>query len=328
MLALPFMVQPRARLLPLLAAVSLLPTLAGAEKLVPLAPDMKPAPVKELRDRFHEAIARGAVGTDVELVPTNEVRKLLSGLPALADCVGGACIGNVATTMHAGQVLVTHIDQTGRRYVVQAVVFDATGKEIGKGEERCDICTVREADETVTKAVRKAVASIVVTPPTPPVAVKTTTPPEEPIGGPDGPRENGKEPTTPTSSPTAKTTVTIDTAPAKPKDSDGPSKVPFRPLAIAGFGLAGASLIGAISFFAFVPRDGKTTCGPGVPSANCPTIYSGNGIGAGVFTGLTLVAAAAGGVLLYFDLKTRKKTPVVTILPTSDGVAGSASFEF
>src|SRR5258708_4633548 len=116
---------------------------APANRAVPMLPQMRAAPVQGLREKFHDAVVRG-MGGDVEVVPASEVRMRLYSSPDLLDCTGGACIAKVASTLHAERVVLADIDQIGKNYAIKVLVFDATGTEVGKATETCEICSVRE----------------------------------------------------------------------------------------------------------------------------------------------------------------------------------------
>ena len=103
--------------------------------------------------------------------------------------------------------------------------------------------------------------------------------------------------------------------------------MPYRPMAYAAFGVAGAALVGTIVWSVFAARESQPTCDKPDPRHACPEIYSGNrgpAIGLGL---ITAVSAVAGGVLLYLDHRSQKRATVM-VAPTQGGAAATASLTF
>src|SRR5437879_4677564 len=145
--------SPR-RLLPLL----LLSSLAGpamAARVAVLAPKMVPPGARELRDKFHDALAKG-LGRAGEIIPADIIRTSLSA--DLLNCDGGPCVARVAEALLVDRVVIAEIEDVGKTYSIKVRVFDAAGQPLAVGpEERCEICTVREASRAVERAGERSV---------------------------------------------------------------------------------------------------------------------------------------------------------------------------
>ncbi len=299
---------------------------AQAGRVIPLPPRLQPTESDVLRDRFHEAVERG-LGGEVELVKASEVRNRLSSAPDLFQCGSSACMVRVAAVLHADRIVASEILQEGKSYTIKLRVFDAEGHEIGTGvEERCDICTVREADHSVQRAAARALALVASHSP---AALAT---PEE--TGPETPRETAvaQPPSAPpspsaTSSPSPSPSPTSSPSPSPSPSAATDKHFPYRPVAYAAFGLAAAGLVSTIAFGLFASREDQPTCsGLADPRTQCPSIYKGN-VPATVASGiLTALAAASGGILLYLD--SRRAAPRFSLVATPEGVAAMADVSF
>ena len=273
----------------------------------------------------------------------------------LGACKDAECFGKVATSFGADGVVAVQVEETGKRYGVQVHLYDAAGREVGKVvTEFCDICTVREATETVEKAVRQALSKASFVPPPPPAPIKpppsTVTPPDDAEEGPNALRSSAAEkrvidearqqrpPRTPGSSenevpPRVTLGESRDAPPAprreivEPADK-GDGHFPYRPLAGAAFGVAGVALIVTVVFSVYhLKYDNQPTCTLADPKRNCPEVYSGNTAPAAVMGVLTVLSAGTGALLLYLDSRSRHHATAM-LVPTPDGFAASASFQF
>jgi hypothetical protein len=261
------------------------------------------------------------------VISPQEVRRALGASAELLECAGGPCLGRVATVLRADKVVVTEVEQTGKNYVIRVHVFDAAGQEIGPPtEERCDICSVREADAATQKAASRSMPLVtrVVAPPAPP--------PAAPQDGPDSPKlASAREPERPPPKPQVgdgePPPPSATPAPAANVTKEQPSKFPYRPLAYGLFAVGGASLVATIVFSVYAGRENNPTCDKPNPRTSCPDVYKGNTGPAVAFGVITAVAAAAGGVLLWLDHRNKSRAHVVA-LPTPGGFAASAGFDF
>jgi hypothetical protein len=316
------------RLLVFLLCASAGPAFAG--RVVPMLPVMKPAPSPELREKFQESVARG-LSQEPGLMATGEVRGRLSTAPDLLDCSTPICMPRVATVLKGDRIVVTEINQSGKTYDFKIHVYEPDGKEVGKPiSDTCDICSFKEADEALTKAAAKALPMVAYTPPAPVIPASTS----KVEDGPDAPRLSAIDQPKPVQPkvepppPVTRPTEPVQPAPPVVEKKDEGSHFPYRPVAYAGFGLAAVSLIATITFSVYASRQGVPTCDLPNPMTSCPNIYSGN-TGPAVFFGLlTGVSAATGILLLYLDGKRAKRATNVGLVPTRDGFAAAASFEF
>lgn len=318
---------PSMRRAPWLLVPLLFSTVAQAGRVVPMLPQVKPAgAVTELRERFQDAVTRG-LSPDPDVVPPQEVRRALGASAELLECAGGPCVGRVATVLRAEKVVVTEVEQTGKNYIIRVHVFDPNGQEVGAAtEERCDICSVREADAATQKAASRAMPLVtkpIAPPAPPPVAAQE---------GPDSPKlASAREPDRPPPKPQVGDgePPPPSTPPAPPPSAgkEQASKFPYRPLAYGAFAVAGASLITTIVFSVYAGREGNPTCDKPNPKTACPDIYKGNTGPAVAFGVITAVAAVGGAVLLYLDHRNKQRLHVAA-LPTPGGFAAAAGFDF
>jgi hypothetical protein len=303
-------------------------SVAQAGRVVPMVPQIKPAPPQELREKYQEAVGRG-LGGESEVVAPSEVRTRLSS-PELAECAGGPCMARVAQALHADRVVVTEIDQVGKNYAIRMRVFDAAGQELGKASDGCDICSVREADAAVTRVAGKVAPLTVV-----------KTPPKTEEAGPEAPRATpvAKEADAP-----PKPAPAVEAAASRPAPAEGGQPAPtdratdtrgggfpYRPVAIGSFGVAVVALIATIGFGVYATKENQTTCkGVNYTTGDntCPNIYKGNAAPAAVFGVVTALAAGTGALMLFLDARHRKRSPTITAAPTRDGFAVGASVEF
>lgn len=334
------------------------PALAAGPIAV-LPPQLKPAGPAELRDRYHDAIVKG-MSKNPDVIPADEVRKTLAASPDLAACTGGPCVAKAAAALGAEKVVTVEIEDVGKNYTIKTRFYDAGGREIGIGpEERCEICTVREAGKAVERAGERsgpAIAAAKATKPEPKPEPKPARKPDDDDGPGDQPkvaRTSHTEPkpaekpvekpkpaekpvaaAKPVEKPAEKPAVAakpvaepkpaekpaVVEAPAAPRDAAGP-RFPYRAVAIAAFGVAAASLAGTITFGVFATKENNTTCDPSVPRTQCPQIYKGNVGPAIAFGALTAVAAGAGAVLMVLDMKNppAKNRPTVSAGPLPEG---------
>ena len=327
---------------------------------------MKPAGSSELRDRFHDALAK-AVKPAGDVPSGEQVRSRLSATPDLLNCAGGPCVTRTATLLRADRVVVPTVEVEGKNYTVKLKIFDNTGAEAGVvEEERCEICTVKEAAKSVERLGERSVAVLQAPAAVTPVAARVPQVDDDP-GMRPSPTRN--EPVTSTIQPAPAPPQPIQPAPlppppppvvaqpepppvgpmlppppvavqpapvaVAPQPADSSSGVPYRGLAIGAFALGAVALAGTIAWGVYASKDGNylnsdgSTCTAADPKHNCPKQFSGNTAGAAVSGVVAVAAIGAGALLLYLDHKHKKPgAPTVMALPTRDGFAASAAFEF
>lgn len=322
---------------------------AHAGRVVPMLPQIKPAVSQELRERFHDAVARG-LAQEGEVVPAVEVRRQLYPIPDMAECSWGGCMPRIAKALRADRMVVTEIEQLGKTYSIRVRVFDAEGQEMGRSlDGRCEICSVREADASVQQTVAKAGPLLV---------VRTVPKVEE--SGPEAPRFSPAARTVATQTPAVKAEPPPRKAETPPPRLESPAHVeevppleksetppvggpdsppprverpfPYRPVAYAAFAVAVASLVPTIVFGIYAPKDGQGTCDAKDPLHMCPQLYHGNTAAATAFGIVAGAAAITGTVLMILDWRQReahKKSALsFSAAPLRDGFAAGAAFEF
>lgn len=294
-------------------------TASAAGRVAALVPQIKPPAAPELRDRFHEAVTRGLQTGPDEVVSAAEVRLRLGASEELLNCGGaGACVARAAQSLRTDRVVSTEIEASGKDYTIKLRLLDAVGRELAKTDEPCDICTLKEADEAVTRAATKLAAAARAlpaetlpktegSPPPPPPKVEVTPPKVE---------------TPPPSVPPAAGTAPADQAVTLQHEK---KTFPWRPLAIASLAVG---VVGIAVGIPLVVIDGQPTCSLPNPRMSCPEVYNTVGGGATMLT-LGIVGAAASGVLFYFDHRARTRPrPTVLVVPTSNGAYVTAGGSF
>jgi hypothetical protein len=286
----------------------LVSTVAGAAPHVAaLVPQVKPIGAPEVRDRFHEAVTRGLQAAGDDVLGAAEVRLRLGSSEELLGCsAGGPCVAKVAQTLKIDHAVASEIEVNGKDYVIKLRLLDATGKELAKVDEPCDICTVKEADEAVARAAGKLAAAEKALPPeTAPPAVAETPPPK--VETPPPPKV---ETPPPVETPPTPPVVEQVTTPAREKKT-----FPWRPVAITSLVVG---VVGIVVGAPLVAIDGNPTCNSPDPKHSCPDVYNTLGGGATMLT-LGIAGVAASAVLFYFDHRARKRATTVSFSPTPGG---------
>jgi hypothetical protein len=319
--------SPRIAALLGVAACLSVTSLARADRVAALLPQIKPPPPVELRDRFHEAINRGLTASGTEVLPAAEVRMRLGASDEMLNCSGGGCVARTAQALSVDRVVSSEIGVTGKDYLIKLRMLDPVGRELAKVDEPCDICTVKEADEAMTRAAGKLMAAsasrtIEAPPPAmpqtqtqqPPPKVETAPPPPPPA---PPPKVETPPPAVPTPAPESTTPPAVTQAREK--------HFPWRTMAITSL-VVGVAGIAAGS--ALVAIDGQPTCGLPNPKQACPDVYNTMGGGAALLS-FGLAGVAASGAMFYLDYRVRHKPhPTVMVIPTRDGAFVSAGGHF
>jgi hypothetical protein len=292
---------------------------AAGAKVAALVPQIRPIAAPELRDRFHEAVARGLTSGGEEVLSAAETRMRLGASEELLGCSGAAaCVAHVTQTLKVDQAVASEIDISGKEYSIKLRLVDAAGKELTKADETCDICTVKEADEAVVRtATRLALAAKALPTETPPVA--TTEPPKAETPPP-------KVEVTPPPAKVETTVTTPEPTPAPVQPDNNRKMFPWRPLAIAS---AAVGLVGLAVGIPLLAIDGRPTCDLPNPRTACPNVYNTVGGGATLLT-FGILGAAGSGVLFYLDHRARKRAahPTVALFPIEGGVYVTAGGRF
>lgn len=320
----------------LVAALTVSAPALAAPKVAALVPTLRPSGSNELRDRFHDSVTRGLGAGGVDPVPTGEVRMRLSGSEEQFGCSSaGSCAARAATSLHVEHTVASEVVIAGKDYTIRMKLLDAAGREVGRTEDTCDICTVKEAEEAVTRSATKLVtanrAAIDSAPTSAAPPARTETPPprvepppparvEHPPAPPPARVEHPAPPpplVPATPPPQATPSPAVTPPPATVQTERKP--FPWRGVAI---GSLAAGVVGLAVGIPLLVIDGRyTNCPSGTtdPVHQCKSINSTVGGGAAM-TALGVVGLAAAGVSFYFDWKQRHRpAPQVSLVPVQGG---------
>lgn len=288
---------------------------AGAARVAPLIPQIEPAGRTELRDRFHDALARGLQqGGEGDVISAAEVRSRLSGSEEMQRCTSGPCLLRASRDLKADRLALAEVAVSGRNYVMTLRLFDQGGAEMWRTVERCEICAVREADEALSRAAARMAPWVGRSGPTDQQRAESR-PPPVPAPAPAPPA-----PSAPLSPPTAVAVTPPPTPSVQAQEVKG--WTPYRYGWVAALAAGGLLVAGSIPFLAYASRDGMTTCGDDIPVRNCERIYQGNlGAGVGMLVAGLVVGGGGFGVLYALDRQAIKKrsAPRVSLLPLAGG---------
>lgn len=242
----------------------------------------------ELRDKFQDAVIRGLADPSSEVMGAAETRQRLGG--ELLACAGAACVPRAIAALQVERAVVTELNVTGKSYTIALKLYDARGQELTRADDACEICTVHEAEETVTKAAARlatAARSLAQAPPPP-----TIPPPAEPA-------------------------APVLVAPPEPSPAVQPAAPPlvasptrtrrYVPWSALAWSSLGAGLVGLGVGVPLLVLDGRPTCNAADPVHQCPRVYDTRAGGA------TLVALGTLGLiasipLFYFDWREKNRS--------------------
>jgi hypothetical protein len=289
-----------------LVALAAAPAAAQAIRAAALAPSIKgAATTAELRDKFHDAVVRGLGSLNGPAGPNGELGEVITapltrsrlGEELLACGGTPACLPRAISALSANRIVTTELTITGKSYAMTLKLYDGQARELTHADDQCDICTVHEAEEAITKAASR-LASVARTLPvggTPPPP--STAPPAPTAGSSDTP------PPLATSSPMQ------DNPTPPPVVARERRHVPWRALAFSSIGVG---VIGVAVGVPLLVIDGKPTCSSADATHTCKRVY--NTVGGGA----TLVALGGIGLLasvplFYFDWRDRHQMGSLTL---------------
>jgi hypothetical protein len=283
-----------------LVALAAAPAAAQAIRAAALAPQIKGnAITPELRDKFHDAVVRGLAVLNGPAGPNGELGEVLAAPVTrarlgdeLTNCgATPACLPRAITALSANRVIATELTITGKTYAMSLRLYDGQGRELTHADDTCDICTVHEAEDAITKAAGR-LASVARTMP-----VDSSAPPLRP-----GSAASDTPP------PLVTTTPMQDTPPAVPVTRVR-RHVPWRALAFASIG---AGVVGLAIGVPLLVIDGKPTCNSPDPTHSCKHVYNTVGGGATLVAlgGLGLLASVP---LFYFDWRDHHQSGSLTL---------------
>ena len=266
----------------------------------------------ELRDKFHENVVEGLGSLSGPSAPGGEVGEVLGASDTrtrlgeeLMMCGNdAACVSRAASALKVNRLVTTELTVAGRSYSITMRLYDGAGRELAHTTELCEICTVREAEATMTKTSAH-------------LAATARTFPVEPTGQPKEPQQplvvDRPQPPPLVSPMQAPPPGVIEYSRPEPRRK----YVPWRTYGFAGIGVA------IVGFGIGVPLlviDGRPTCGAVDPVHNCPRIYHTRAAGA-VLATLGVLGVVAAIPLFYLDYRDRKREPMMIGLQTQTGGA-------
>ena len=307
------------------AAVCLLASAAAADgqglRAAALVPQVKRgAATSELRDKFHDAVVRGLSSLTGPSGPSGELGEVVTAVDArtrlgeeLASCGGEApCLARALAALRVNRLIATDLSVNGKSYAIAMRLYDGQGHEITHADDACDICTVREADEALTRVANR-LAAAARTFPVEAVAAEHARPVER-LGA------------SPTPQPTAIDSVGTAPSPsASPMTDTPPIRRPSRersrfPWRAAGFASLGAGIIGLAVGIPLLVIDGHPTCNATDPAHACPRLYSTRAGGA-IAVSLGTLGLVAAVPLLCLDYRDRRG-PVSSLQIGGGALAG------
>jgi hypothetical protein len=305
----------------LLAAAPALAAPRGAA----LLPLLKPAGAPELRDRFHESVTRGLQSAGLEVIPAAEIRMRLGVSDEMMTCSGtGPCAARVGLLLRTDVLIAAEIDVAGKDYAIKLRALDAAGREVGRLDDSCDICTLNEADQAVTRAVAKLASQPRIgeaqpPPPPPPVHTEQLPPPPPTHVEPPPPVQTRVEPP-PTPPPP------VVTPPATPPAHVEAKPFPLKLVLGIGSGVVGIVFLSVGSYL--VSIDGQPTCSLPDPVHHCPNVYSTVG-GGGALIAFGIAGLAGAGALIYLEYRAPKpQRAQIGIVPAPGGAMATLGGRF
>jgi hypothetical protein len=300
--------------------VALTPSPASAQAIraAALPPQLKGTDTSpELRNKFEDAVVRGLATLNGPAGPNGELGEVMTAAATrarlgdeLSACAGTpACLPRAVASLGVNRLFATDLSINGKTYTMSLKLYDRQGHELTHADDTCDICTVHEAEEAVTKAAARLAAVARTLP------IDASAPPPLVGSTPAHPAETSSVPPSPMQPPplTAGPPVVV---------RHERRHVPWRGLAF------GSLALGVVGIGAGVPLlviDGRPTCNLPDPSHSCPHVYNTAGGGA------TLVALGAIGLigsvpLFYFDWRSTHR-PVTALSLRGGPLAGGAGMQ-
>ncbi|MBI5480978.1 MAG: hypothetical protein HY906_19120 [Deltaproteobacteria bacterium] len=281
-------------------------------RVAQLTPRVTPPATLEVVERFQVALAQSLErGRGLTVVPLAEVR-LAQSQPDLLACNAAGCLQRLASLLMATRLLAIDVRVVGKAYAVTVRVFDELGREVGRAERHCEICTLSEAEQTIARIGAEVELKLATAPP-PPVRPPATLP-----GTPPTPA------TAPSTAPWVSPTPPVPPPPPKPTLGSRARGWNWK---VIGFVAAGVAVVGIATGAPLAAFGGDPTCDLPEPRKTCPRVYATTGGGATLLT-FGLLAAATSGTSFYLHYRWRGTRVEVTPTPTPRGGAVSARLEF
>jgi hypothetical protein len=272
-------------------------------RVAPLVPQVSPPVAVEIGERFQDALVRGlAQVAGVAVVSPVEVRQVLAN-PDLVNCNSASCLSDIAARLRAPRLVSCEVQIIGKAYAIRLRLFDEFGREASRVEQRCEICTLAEAEETIARAAAALGPRLIA------VAALASTPP--PVLPP------ASSPAAPTSPPaTAASPWVSATTPVATASAPGLSeRVRGWNWRLIGLISAGVAVVGLGVGTPLAVIANEPTCNRPDARHTCPEIYRTAGASAAFLT-LGILAAGASGTSFYLGWRFGRER-AVTVAPSA-----------
>lgn len=106
------------------------------------------------RDQLVRRLFEGLASASFEVFSADEtVARLYESSPQLKACEDAACFRQIAATLGAHFLVIGKVEAKRRDYAINLrLVYGRTGEVLASASERCDVCGIQEAGDTVNVA--------------------------------------------------------------------------------------------------------------------------------------------------------------------------------
>jgi hypothetical protein len=281
-----------------LALVALALTVAGGarsaaaqERVVVWSVSATGTGAAPLREQFSRSIAGGMAAAGLAVVPRAEIERRLASTPGLVGCETSPCLGRVAELLQVSRIVRGRVEVFGSSYVFRLEQLAADAGALGSIDGRCDVCTIAEINEQLSRAAVRLARSVAPRP-APPAPAPKAPRPAPPAPAPVAPAVRVTVTPPPAAAPPP---APAAEAPALP----APGPEPVSRLRLWKWTAAGAAAALVVIGAVLVGVDGGGTCTAQGGRA-CPRLYDTSGAG-WAMTGLGLAAAGGAGFLFWVD---------------------------
>lgn len=270
----------------LVAVVLLIAPLAHAGERLALASfrTLGEQMTEPTRGALRLSLTGGLAAAGFEVVADEEQTQKLRTVPGLAGCETSACLKRLGEVLGVKAALKAQIEMIGSsRYLTSLTLIDTeSGRELARIDDTCEVCTLSEANDSVSNAAAALKAKL-----EPPRAPPPVTPPPALVATPE----------------------------------PGPSKLTLA-LRYGGIALLGVGLVGMVVGFAELGIDHSRQCTVPPGFLDCPTrVDTRNGQIFGFVTGSLGLAAGAVATWLGWRKPRRSMAIAPTFSPQHAGAS-------
>ena len=106
------------------------------------------------RDQLARRLFEGLASAGFQVFSADEVvARLYESTPQLKTCADETCYRQIAAALQANYLVIGKVDAKRRDYrITLSLIEGRTGKVLRSGDERCDVCGIQEAGDTVNMA--------------------------------------------------------------------------------------------------------------------------------------------------------------------------------